>query len=607
MNSVLHKNCLKLLILSMLMVVATSALFAQKPSGGHFKLAIAEPLRHESLANMEKDVKLYKQNGYNAIWIENDYLRWSFNPDPDNGFSGNWRLFNIFDFTYGSHVKLYHDYLTQLCRICKTEGMDIYASFWLPKMNSEMLALLRKTNPGAIGIEGIENKKDTVFALCTCSDGKGLAFLNDMIKKFMTDYPQVKGLKVATFDNAAAICTEVCPNAHGINQSIHLANMFETIQKAMREVRPDAELLLYPWYWRDDQKDIVTAPLKQPYHVVVKMEKGSFQQLEEGIQGEELFDASMVSGKPGPDILYWIKKVGAENIIDMAPVGTGVDDWYLAAPPFPGRVYRRFHILDSLGVKSFMDYECGGHHHNSVEAAVGLFNQNPKLNEEEFLKELSKKVYHNSEAQVWAIKGWQAFDQGFGKLPMGLGATDNPQFSGRFGQAWSFCIATPMIFEAYKDVDSWHYYHWFSPYNFFKPSLSNRLQTWFTAVIFDWQEASRYLAMADALEGHTDASAMESVAAEAHLLAAMSALNWCNAARLLVNQKDKPQFNDLARNEIKLTEKFLALTRQYPWIWDNNCWHPHHTPLSQRNLGIDNNRFHNTFESKLFIMKSNFK
>ena len=92
------------------------------PVARHFKLAIAEPLRFDSVESLEKDVKLYEQNGYNAIWIENDYLRWSFKPDPDNGFDGNWRLFNIFDFTYGSHLKQYND----LRKLNRSEDEDLF-------------------------------------------------------------------------------------------------------------------------------------------------------------------------------------------------------------------------------------------------------------------------------------------------------------------------------------------------------------------------------------------------------------------------------------------------------------------------------------------------
>ena len=47
----------------------------QEPSGHYFKLAIAEPLRHQSLSELSESLKSCKRNGYNAIWIENDYLR----------------------------------------------------------------------------------------------------------------------------------------------------------------------------------------------------------------------------------------------------------------------------------------------------------------------------------------------------------------------------------------------------------------------------------------------------------------------------------------------------------------------------------------------------
>ena len=578
----------------------------EKPKKAHFNLAIAEPLRHTSPDELKDDLHRYKQNGYNAIWIENDYLRWSFDPDPDNGFSGNWRLFNIFDFTYGSHIEQYHKYLTDLGNLCKKEDLNIYASFWLPKMNKEMLLYLRKNCPEAIGIESIK-EKDTTFSLCTCKDGKGLKFLGDMVQKFMTDYPQVKGLKVATFDNAAAICSDICPHAHGTGTDEHVVNMVETVLVSMHKVRSDADFLLYPWYWYMKQIELVVKRIKQPFYVVVKMELHSIYQQEEGVTGDRLADASIMSEKPGDDMLFWIKNLGADRVIDMVPLGTGIDDFYLAAPPFPGRVYRRFHILDSLGVKSFMDFECGGHHPNSVERAVGLFNESPDLSEEEFLEKLAERIYSKPEARNYAIKGWKAFDIGFGKLPIGLGSTKSPGFSGRFGMGWCMSIATPLVFEAFADTDQWHKYHWFSPYNFYKPSISDRLQTWFTQVVMYWQEASRCLSVANAIEGHTQAGEIESVAAQAHVLAALSALNWCNAARLSANKSNNLPFRDLCRAEIELTQQFYDLTIKYPWIWDNNCWHPHHTPLSQRNLGIDIHKFHNTFESKLFLMKEKLK
>lgn len=577
---------------------------SQERPGHYFKLAIAEPLRHQFVNELSESLISSKQNGYNAIWIENDYLRWSFEPDPDNGFNGNWRLFNIFDFTYGSHVQEYHDYLSTLCTMCKEIGLDIYASFWLPKTNQEMLAYLRKNDPDAIGIESIKTETNqTVYTLCTCKDGKGLEFLGRMVEKFMTDYPQVRGLKVATFDNGAAICSKLCPHAHGTGTEEHVVNMFETVQTAMHKVRPDSDLLLYPWYWNSALQDLAVNRIQRPFYVVAKMELQSVFQQEEGIPGEPLADSSIESEKPGKDILYWIDHVGAAKIIDMVPLGTGVDDWYLAAPPFPGRVYRRFKVLDSLGVRSFMDYECGGHHRNSVEKAVGLFDEFPHLKEGDFLRMLATRVYQKSEARDWGVNGWKAFDKGFGKLPIGLGQTGSPAFSGRFGQGWCLAIATPMEWEAYGDTDRWHEFHWFSPYNFFRAPIADRLQTWFTQVVEYWHEAALDLAVADEIEGHTQESSIEAIAAEAHYLAASSAVNWCNAARLSKNKENTYAFRDLCRSELDLTERFYELLKENPWIWDNNCWHPHHTPLSQRKLGIDITRFHNTFESKIFIMK----
>src|SRR5882724_2894161 len=101
------------------------------------------------------------------------------------------------------------------------------------------------------------------------------------------------------------------------------------------------------------------------YRVMTKMEENSRQILPGESNGDALFDDSIVSERPGPDFQLWLKHVGPSRIVDMVPIGSGIDDMFFNYPPYPGRIYRRLQMLRTFGVTRFLDYECGGHNAGS--------------------------------------------------------------------------------------------------------------------------------------------------------------------------------------------------------------------------------------------------
>jgi hypothetical protein len=578
----------------------TSSAALARPPKAHFQIALAGLPRHRGADELANALKRYRRHGYTGIWIENDYLRWTWDRDPDQGFGGNWRLFNLFDFTLCRERNRYANYLRRLDQLCAEQDLDIYASFWLPKLNAELTNYLKQTAPTALGKTRHEGETRSTF--CTCAAGPGLKLLGQAVEQFLRDFPRVRGLKVSTEDNACYVCDENCPNARGATQAENAANLFETVQQSMLRVRPDAHLLLYPWFWKPGWGAQILGRLQPGYFVVTKMEACSLQPIEIEREGEPLFDSSIVSEKPGPLFFEWAKRVGPERIIDMVPVGTGIDDFFLAAPPYPGRIYRRFKTLASHGVRCFLDFECGGHQPCANEEAVAVFNREPDLTEAALLEAVARRLYRRKSSRAAAIRGWQAFDRGFGKLPIGLGGTGCPGYSGRIGFGWSLCVATPMIREAFGSSDQRHARHWFSPYNFFNSTLAERLDFHFTRTLDDWSEACQGLLLADALEGGTSASRRESLVAQAHVLSLRSVRNWCRAARCASRQAHPDLFDAICSAEMQVTRDFRDLVRDHPWLWDNNCWHPHQTPLSQKGLGLEDNRARNAFDAKLEVM-----
>jgi len=446
-----------------------------------FPLALAGLLRHDRPSEIAPDLARFRSRGYTGIWIENDYVRWTLANDPDQGFDGCWRLFNIFDFTLGSARERYQAYLHELSELCAAQKLDIWASFWVPLPNAEMLGYLRQHRREALGQAMSDGQP--IPTLCTCKRGEGLAVLSGMFEQFLDMFPQVKGVKVATGDNGAAICDESCPHAQGTTIAEHAGNLFGAIDRSLHRPTRPARMMLYPWYWGKGYQEQILNQLTGDYLVMTKMEENSQQALEPRSVGDPIFDDSIISEKAGVDFNQWREFVGHERIIDMVPTGSGVDDMFFNYPPYPGRLYRRFCKLREAGVTRFLDYECGGHAEGSNEEAVAVFASDPNLEEQELLRRVAARVYRNPAAHADAVEGWQRFDEGFGKLPIGLGATGSPQFSGRFGFAWPMCLATPLVADAFAAKDRWHDVFWFSPYNFFTFATAPRLLVHFTGVL----------------------------------------------------------------------------------------------------------------------------
>jgi hypothetical protein len=150
-------------------------LFSCREKQGHFfKLSMAEPLRHTSVNEIAKDIKRYKEKGYNAVWIENDYLRWNWIVDTNETCytlcgNGNWKLFTLYDFTLSPHKKIYSDYLNQVGKLCKDAGLDLYVSFWIPMLDHEYEEYLEKNQPDVFG-DHLHWDKKIHRTICTCKE-----------------------------------------------------------------------------------------------------------------------------------------------------------------------------------------------------------------------------------------------------------------------------------------------------------------------------------------------------------------------------------------------------------------------------------------------------
>ena len=564
-----------------------------------FTSFIASLPRHRGPADLDRHLGSLADAGATGIWIENDYLRWDWsNADGDSGFGGNWRLFNIFDFTRSRHRARYQDYLHGLIRQCRQHGLGVYGSFWLPKLNHELEAWLRSHLPEGLGGAdyGSGNQCTT---WCSCADGAGIALQRAIYGEFLAEFPDLAGLKIAIKDNSAFVCTRHCPHAHGDDEASNAARVYRTVQEAVAAAGKARDFLcIYPWFWDHvpGMEEAIIAALEPGYRVITKYASELPAAIEADRPASCYIDATLIADRPGPSFLRWRERVGGARLLDMTPQANSMDLMFVAGPPLLALAWERWAMLAANRIGGIIDFECGGSPAPSTLRGFRLFQERPELRTDVAVAETIRRMWTLAATTADGLaQGFADFAAGWRAIPLALGEAN---FSARFGQAWPMALATPLVRHAFAAHDQGHRIHWFSPYNFFRPDTASRLRPHFARMLEAWDRAELAFAAATREDGGL---ADEHLAVQACVLCVRSALTWCSAAIAT----DDEAFAVCTRQQISHITSMQKLLSARPGLWENNCWHPHQTAISQRELGFASDD-RDAFTASLRIMSASW-
>jgi hypothetical protein len=545
-----------------------------------FTSFIASLPRHQHVAELDRHLGRLAENGATGIWIENDYLRWDWiNDDGDSGFGGNWRLFNIFDFTRSRHRARFQDYLHGLIGQARRHGLGVYGSFWLPKLNRELETWLRAHKPDALGSAdyGSGNQCTT---WCSCADGAGIALQREIYAEYLAAFPELAGLKVAIKDNSAFVCTRHCRHAHGDDEASNAARIYRTMQEVVQEAgKPRDFLCIYPWFWDHvpGMEEAIAAALEPGYRVITKYASELPAAIETDRPASCFIDATLLADRPGPSFLRWRERVGGERLLDMTPQANSMDLMFVAGPPLLALAWERWAMLAGHQLGGILDFDCSGSPAPSTLHGFRLFQERPELRADVAVAETIRRSWNLSDVTAASLAdGYADFASGWKAIPLALGEKD---FSARFGEAWPMTLATPLVRSAFAAQDQGHRVHWFSPYNFFRADTASRLQPHFARMLASWSRAELAFAAA-AAEDIRLSEELQSV--QACVLCVRSALTWCSAAACV----DDASFASCVAQQLGLVQRMQALVVERPDLWENNCWHPHQTVISQRHVGF---------------------
>ncbi|MCX6971144.1 MAG: hypothetical protein NTV93_13470 [Verrucomicrobia bacterium] len=562
--------------------------------------------RHDQVDEIKPVLARYRAAGFTGIWVENDYLRWSWAPDPDSGFGGNWRLFNLFDFTRSVEAPRYRAYLHEIGAACQAEGLELCISFWLPKLNQELREYFHRHEPSSLGkaVYGVDHERET---WCSCPGGTGITAFAGMFDEFLTEFPEVTRLKISIKDNCAFICTEECPHSQGATEAQNAARVFQVVQQSIADAgRPPETLLVYPWFWEEGFEEEVVSVLKPGHTLLTKYAVGSERAIEAGSPAGQLFDSSLLGEYPGPIFERWRERVGGDHIVDLLPWSNSMDAMFVAHPPTLMLVWKRLEMLRDKGVRGIMDFECGGSPARSTVEAIRLFQETGgTIGSEEAAQRIARDVYGVADPAP-LVEAWTLVSRAWDTIPMSLSETGIMEpygLSPRLGQAWPACAASPIVREAFAEGEQGHHIHWFSPYNFFGFQLSARLRPFFDKMEALFAGADQLMQTVAATENAVD-FAREARAIQGLRLCSQAAINFCDAALAMKSANDTA-FDHARSRHVRTLKAMSDLDRQDAEFWANCCWHPHQMPISQRNLGFDPAKDRNAFTASLHVMQTN--
>ena len=369
----------------------------------------------ESDGELADDIDYYPENylnrlaheGVNGLWIQ-EHLRKILSSDiiPEYGNESAERIRR----------------LNRVIDRCKRYGIKIYLEGVEPASTYNNPALLN--HPDVLG-----QPFGDYYAFCI-STPKGQSYIKESITKLFTLIPDLAGLITISVGESVASCAgaEVgewsCPNcqALGLSRAEALAKCEKLMAEALREVKPDAELISWTYALRSwDEKDV------SEYYQIRTSEAVTMQNFEDLGEVIQL-------GKPRVASDYWLAYAGPGKIFkEAAEVGKQrnmtvyakiqvCNSHEVATVPYipvPGILYDKYKYMHEYNVRGVLYCWYFGSYPSLMNKAAGELAFAPFYrSKQEFLKHLAA-IYWGREAEK-AVEAWNLFEAGYTNYPINM-------------------------------------------------------------------------------------------------------------------------------------------------------------------------------------------
>ena len=297
--------------------------------------------------------------------------------------------------------------------LCKKYGIDVYFWFEEPiipslaggveKYPSEAVGTVKR--PWGGGKDGLEP------TLCVSSPIVQEHYKN-MVKKFVREYPDVKGIAFYNLDGTSWLCTPaLCPRCKSVckESPTDMHNPWESqaafvtlLAQAAREERPDFDLRFWgSVHYNENIEKLLHAA--QGYGSLISSWNGSDRDImiPENGEPDRSFAVSQAAAKERKVPLYGL--IEFNNLLDVIPNGL----------PFPFSVCSAITRYEQRGLKNIMEFDGPLPGLNQINALVAQrFIWDPGQSPEKLLADLSVQQFGVRGGELM-YKAWEEIKKAF--------------------------------------------------------------------------------------------------------------------------------------------------------------------------------------------------
>lgn len=322
---------------------------------------------------------------------------------------------------YGKDYKQRIEKLNKTIEKCAQYGIKVYILGVEPASTYRNQVLLEK-HKELLG----NNWGDEFYAFCTGNE-KGRAYAEESTRTLFTLAPKLAGLIVISVGESCSHCASAdmnitCPYCSDRQPREILAESVAALERGMHSVKPEAELISWPYGQRGWGKEAVIESASCVPENVILMH--NFEDLGE----EEQLGRKRIA------IDYWLSYVGPSEMFEKsakAARSTGrrifaklqvcCSHEVASVPyvPVPGILYKKYKAMHELGVDGAMQCWYFGNYPSIMGKAAGELSFEPFFQDEDsFLGHLAG-IYWGSDADK-AVAAWKCFEEGYRNFPINV-------------------------------------------------------------------------------------------------------------------------------------------------------------------------------------------
>jgi hypothetical protein len=540
---------------------------------------IALPPKHLQEKLPEAWLKSLKVWGYFALALQNDPTlpRKGAERNPREGI---YRLHFLHDLGAEKPRQESLAYFREASRKAKLHGLKVLLDCWEP---SVPLTVWRKLPERWKAVS--KGKTSPMHLDMSCPEAAEWYWL--LVERAFSRLPDVDGVILGREDNEALLLPPGDPHCAAPSEAGRWAAFYQKFQQVLRGVRPDLEMILYDWWWKEGDHAVILDALPGPVGIVSRFENNTkpfshptFFRNESLLNDVTLSADTLINEAPQIMACY---RARGNPVYVMVPFMGPLECFMVPYALAPEMYLRKIHRISSDKFAGWMDYDCGGIDSGLTSDLLEVYRENPDREGSVQVETLVARRYGQPSANDLR-KAFGHFEKAIRLLPLDVFARSNRMVHA-FGYVLTICMGLPIrpsdAWQARQDWERPDGRYGLDPHNYFDPRSLERILSRLPFVVSEQQsglELFRRQAAPGGTAAQAKARAYDAGLAEAYCRMLTSAHHFFSMGAVLqkirrdnrIIPADLATLEYLREEEIENTRAFAALIAEHSEFYANS-------------------------------------